>query len=63
MEPNTVCSRLCLDSVGTDGLTQEVSQVVALQDSNAVQLEVVVVALTGDSITAQLQFLRWHQLV
>ena len=43
--------RLCLDSAGTMGPSSEVSKAVAVGDANAVQLEVVVMALTATTVT------------
>ena len=50
-----VCDALCLDTAGTDGLTTEVSQVVAMDGHNTVQVEVVLLALTATSVGVQVQ--------
>ena len=50
-----LCRHLCLDSAGTMGPSEEVTQAVAVGDANAAQLEVVMFALTATTVTFTLQ--------
>ena len=51
----SLCHRMCLDSAGSAGPDTEYTQAVAVGDANAVQLEVVVFALTATELGLQLQ--------
>jgi hypothetical protein len=46
---------LALDSAAADGAVTEVSQVVTMEGKNAVQIQVLVYALTATNVTIQLQ--------
>jgi hypothetical protein len=46
---------LALDTAGTDGLPSEVSQVVTLEGNNAVQIQILLYALTATTLNVQLQ--------
>ncbi|MEM7202677.1 MAG: hypothetical protein AAF628_20585 [Planctomycetota bacterium] len=51
-----VCEALCLDNAGNDGLTEEISQVVALNGNNKIQAEIILFARTGEaSVVVQTQ--------
>ena len=51
-----ICQRLCLDSAGASGPAEECSQPVGLSGGkNAVQLEMIVYALTATNVSCQLQ--------
>lgn len=50
-----VADDLALDSTGTDGQDTEVSLVVPLNGNNAVQMSILVFALTATNVTVQLE--------
>jgi len=50
-----VSDALCLDSAATDGLTTEVSQPRPMNGLNAIQVQVVLYALTATNLTIQVQ--------
>ena len=50
-----VADDLALDSAGTDGQDMEVSLVVPLNGTNAVQMSILVFALTATNVTVQLE--------
>jgi len=50
-----VSEGLCLDTAGTDGLTTEVSQTVALDGRNAIQAEIVLYAFTATTLSVTVE--------
>jgi hypothetical protein len=50
-----VADDTAIDSAGTDGLTIEISQVVPLNGANAVQMAILLFALTATNISLQLE--------
>ena len=50
-----LCSKLSLDSAGTDGAVSEVTQPVTIGGENAVQVETTIFALTATNVSFQIQ--------
>ncbi len=55
MTNHEVARGLALDSAGTDGPTSEVTQAVELAGNNAIQVQVLVYALTATNVSIQIQ--------